>query len=71
MATLQVSHKRRQIEQATGLRILENGHIAASAYVIGCPHFGCRFAASARSDGRATRALAAHIVKMHLQDGKE
>ena len=32
-----------------------------------CPRPACRFAASALTEGRAIRSLAAHIVKTHLE----
>lgn len=57
--------QRRQIEQATGLRIAENGIVTTRAYVICCPRLGCSFAASARSEGRAIKGLSAHLVKAH------
>ena len=57
--------QRRQIEQATGLRIAEDGHIVLGAWVIGCPRAGCQFAASARSEGRAIKGIAVHLVRAH------
>lgn len=35
------------------------------AVIIGCPHLGCRFTASALSEGRAIRAIGGHLVRVH------
>lgn len=36
-----------------------------------CPREGCRYACSACSEGRVTRMLANHLVKIHLEANRE
>ena len=50
-------HEREQVYQQTGVRIVD-----APFYIIGCPQVGCRYTASAQSEGRAVRSLSAHLV---------
>lgn len=38
------------------------------AVIVGCIRPGCTYTASALSEGRAIRSLAAHIVKAHLTE---
>ncbi len=38
----------------------------APAFVIGCPQVGRSFAASARTEGRADRAIATHLRRVHF-----
>ena len=57
MATLQVSQMQARMP-----------HMAVPkqpATIIHCLHTGCKFAASARTEGRAIKALAGHITKVH------
>ena len=37
--------------------------------IVICPHVGCRFTASALSEGRALRAIAGHVVRAHWPEG--
>lgn len=55
MRTQQVSHEPR-------LALIS---IVSKPVIAHCPQQGCRFAASARSDGRVLRALATHLVRAH------
>ena len=40
------------------------------AVIVGCTRPGCRYTASALSEGRAIRSLAAHLVKTHLREAR-
>lgn len=49
---------------------LVHGNYAAPvppATLIGCPRPSCRYVASAKSEGEAVRALAAHLIHEHFQ----
>ena len=43
-----------------------DGWPAPRPFIILCPRPGCLFTASALSEGRADRAIAAHIIAAHL-----
>lgn len=58
--------ERDRVYLATGLRIMD-----APPFIIGCPRPGCRYTASALSEGRAVRNLGAHIVwHMRKEQGR-
>lgn len=54
--------ERSRVEAATGLRIADDGVVRLPATIIHCPQRFCQFSASATSEGRAVRALSAHLV---------
>lgn len=56
-----VSHS----QHATRESLLPILRVVPPPVIIGCPHPGCRYAASAISEGRAVRSLARHLVKVH------
>lgn len=61
--------ERRRVEQAVpGLVITDEGAMLTRVkpFVIGCPQAPCRFAAVARTDGRAVAALCSHLVDAHM-----
>jgi hypothetical protein len=75
-AKQQAQRERDEIHDVTGVVITEDGQVQPTGilcerhraqqrhvWVIGCPKPGCRFTASARSEGRAIRALSAHVVR--------
>jgi hypothetical protein len=61
-AKQQAQRERDEIQAVTGVVITEDGQVQP-AVIIHCPKVGCRFTASARSEGRAIRALSAHVVR--------
>lgn len=57
--------ERQRVFEQTGHRIVDED---TPAVVMHCPRPGCTYAATARSEGRATRSLAAHLVAAHMQE---
>lgn len=62
------SAERTRIFEATGIRIRDDGSIVRPLVIIHCPRQGCRFAASAQTEGRAIRGLSAHTVRVHQKE---
>lgn len=61
--------ERANVTQQTGVRFEGDQMVPPSLlYVICCSRPGCRYAASAQSEGRAVRALSAHLVQVHVRD---
>lgn len=65
--------EREAIARATGVVIGDDDQIVLTPHVgrgvvrIHCSKVGCNFAAVTRSEGRAYRALATHLVVGHMQ----
>lgn len=56
--------ERQRVFDLTGMRITDAGAVPLT--IMHCPRPGCGFVVSALSEGRATRALAGHLVAVHL-----
>jgi len=42
----------------------------APKYIYHCTRPGCRYTASAQREWQAVRSLGAHLIKVHLEQGK-
>lgn len=56
--------ERQRVFDQTGVRIVDE----VPAVIVHCRQHGCPYTASAQSEGRAIRSLAAHIVAAHMQE---
>lgn len=65
-AKQQQQAERQRVFELTGVRVTDHG-LVHPPYRIHCTRTGCRFTASARSEGRAVRALATHLVLGHME----
>lgn len=61
--------ERAEVERKAGVTIGADGRVVAT--IIHCPFPGCQYHASAISEGRAIRLIAAHAVKAHHWPRKE
>lgn len=57
----QMEQERQRVYEQTGLRVTDHG-VQHPPTIIHCPRPGCLFTATARNEGRAVRALSAHLV---------
>lgn len=60
------AEERRKVEAATGIRIEDAP--CRGAFRIHCPRAGCTYSASARTEARLYRPLAAHLVLAHRSE---
>ena len=56
-----LEQERQRVYEQTGLRVTDHG-VQHPPTIIHCPRPGCLFTATARNEGRAVRALSAHLV---------
>lgn len=57
--------ERASVEQATGLRISDEGVLAKPLHIVHCPKDGCRYRSVARRSGQELNNLSAHLLSAH------
>jgi hypothetical protein len=63
--------ERRKVEQATGLKIANDGTIRLPrVHIIHCYAPGCTFAATAQRQGQAIKSVSAHYLRTHMSAGE-